>query len=353
MTITDISPSDLEIAPNTSTGCIEPPGHLWAVLLAGGDGVRLRDLTRRIAGDSRPKQFCSIMGDHSLFRQTRTRLDPLFQRDRQVSVVSHSHESYYREELADASDSGVIEQPLNRGTGIAIAMAIVHILLRDPEAIVCFFPCDHYYSDDNAFRSTILLAAECGQRHPESIILLGAEAEYPEVDYGWIEPGTAILEAMARPLYRVRHFLEKPPLHHARALMRRGCLWNTFVTIGRASAFLDAFCSELPEVILALTRAVADSTLEPTFNCLPTLDFSRDVLAHQTHRLLVLRDQMSGWADLGSPVRVLDTLARNGIKPEWASGEDGPTLEFKESPKSACDGKDGSRRDAQESFRTA
>jgi hypothetical protein len=32
--------------------------YLWAVLLAGGGGVRLRDLTLRIAGDSGPKQFC-------------------------------------------------------------------------------------------------------------------------------------------------------------------------------------------------------------------------------------------------------------------------------------------------------
>ena len=54
--------------------------HLWAVLLAGGDGVRLRDLTRRIAGDSRPKQFCRIIGEQSLFRETRTRLDPICHR---------------------------------------------------------------------------------------------------------------------------------------------------------------------------------------------------------------------------------------------------------------------------------
>src|SRR5579863_6939952 len=44
--------------------------HLWAVLLAGGDGVRLQELTRRIAGDSRPKQFCRIVGEQSLFRET-------------------------------------------------------------------------------------------------------------------------------------------------------------------------------------------------------------------------------------------------------------------------------------------
>src|ERR1700752_1961348 len=94
--------------------------HLWAVLLAGGDGVRLRDLTRRIAGDSRPKQFCRIISEHSLFRETRRRLDPLFTRDRQVFVLSRAHERYYGDDLTDAGDCCVIEQPLNRGTGIAI-----------------------------------------------------------------------------------------------------------------------------------------------------------------------------------------------------------------------------------------
>src|SRR5579863_61715 len=64
--------------------------HLWAVLLAGGDGVRLRELTRRIAGDSRRKQFCRIIGEQSLFRETRTRLDPIFIRDRRVFVFSRT-----------------------------------------------------------------------------------------------------------------------------------------------------------------------------------------------------------------------------------------------------------------------
>jgi hypothetical protein len=91
--------------------------HLWAVLRAGGDGVRLRDLTGRIAGDSRPKQFCRIVGEQSLFRETRTRLDPLFIRDHQVFVFSRAHERYYGADLTDAGDSCVIEQPLNRGTG--------------------------------------------------------------------------------------------------------------------------------------------------------------------------------------------------------------------------------------------
>src|SRR5580658_8840455 len=292
--------------------------HLWAVLLAGGDGVRLRDLTRRIAGDSRPKQFCRIIGEHSLFRETRTRLDPLFIRDRQVFVLSRAHERYYGDDLADADDSCIIEQPLNRGTGIAIILALLRILQRDHDALAAFFPCDHFYADHDSFRLTVRSAVECAQHNPESIILVGADAEYPETDYGWIEPGLVVANSIGAPLSRVSQFWEKPSLQQARALLRRGCLWNTFVTVGRATTFFEILCSQVPEAVLALSRAITDNTLNVTYASLGIVDFSRDVLANLPHRLLVLRDRTSGWADLGSPARVLDTLSRNGIQPEWA-----------------------------------
>jgi hypothetical protein len=40
--------------------------HRLGVILAGGDGKRLLPLTRRIAGDNRPKQFCAIMDGETL-----------------------------------------------------------------------------------------------------------------------------------------------------------------------------------------------------------------------------------------------------------------------------------------------
>jgi mannose-1-phosphate guanylyltransferase len=288
------------------------------VLLAGGDGVRLRDLTRRIAGDSRPKQFCRIIGEQSLFRETRTRLDPIFIRDRQVFVFSRAHERFYGDDLTDAGDSCVLEQPLNRGTGIAIILALLLILQRDHDATVAFFPCDHFYADHDSFRLTIGSAVKCAEYNPESVILVGADAEYAETDYGWIEPGAVVSNATSWPLSRVSRFWEKPSSRQARALLRRGCLWNTFVTVGRAATFFEMLFSQVPEVVLAISRAVADNTLNVAYASLDTVDFSRDVLANLPHRLLVLRDRTSGWADLGSPARVLDTLSRNGIQPEWA-----------------------------------
>src|SRR6185437_16503819 len=97
----------------------------WGVVLAGGEGVRLRPLSRLIAGDDRPKQFCRIFGDRTLLAQTRARLAPVVEDDHTLFVVTKSHEPYYREELKGVHSSRLIAQPKNKGTGAAIAAAVL------------------------------------------------------------------------------------------------------------------------------------------------------------------------------------------------------------------------------------
>jgi mannose-1-phosphate guanylyltransferase len=290
--------------------------HRWAVMLAGGDGTRLQSLTLKITGDSRPKQFCSIIGGESLLSQTRARLESLFQVDRKLFVVTRAHEIYYREELWNVDDSRIISQPLNRGTGVAVALALLHVLQRDAEAVVVFVPCDHYYSDVEAYGQAIKSAISGVEQYSDSIVLVGAKAHYPEVEYGWIELGSAITRVPA-PLRRVNRFWEKPSLPQAQALLRGGCLWNTFVTVGHVKTFLDLVCSQVPDMVRSLSRALAEDELDVAYRQMPVVDFSRQVLAPEPHRLLAVLDSTSGWADLGSPTRVMDILARNKIRPAW------------------------------------
>src|SRR5258708_39404914 len=144
-------------------------GHRWAVVLAGGDGTRLQSLTLEIAGDRRPKQFCSFFGGETLLTQTRARLESLFHVSRELFVVTRSHETYYREELRNVDESRIIPQPLNRGTGVAVAVALLHILQSDPNAVVVLVPCDHSYSYDSDFGRAIRPVICSAERYPDSV----------------------------------------------------------------------------------------------------------------------------------------------------------------------------------------
>src|SRR5438132_446793 len=109
--------------------------HTWAVILAGGEGMRLRSLTQLVCGDNRPKQFVPIFGDRTLLSQTRQRLAKAVPAERTVFVVVKAHQRFYARELADVAPSRIVVQPNNKGTAAAIAYSLIRILQEDPDAI--------------------------------------------------------------------------------------------------------------------------------------------------------------------------------------------------------------------------
>jgi hypothetical protein len=88
------------------------------------------------------------------------------------------------------------------------------------------------------------------------------------------------------------------------------------VTVGHAATFLEFLSAVAPHTVLEVASAVAKNDFTALSDTAP-VDFSRDVLVNHARRLLVVHDPHSGWADLGNPARVIDTLARHGIEPEW------------------------------------
>lgn len=287
----------------------------WAVVLAGGDGVR--PLSRLIAGDDRPKQFCRIFGDRTLLAQTRSRLAPVVEDDHTLFVVTKCHEAYYREELNGVHPSRLIVQPKNKGTGAAIAAAVVRIAACDPDAVIAFIPSDHFYRSERHFQSSLTSAVATAAEWQESIVLLGAQATHAETEYGWIEPGSSAAGDFSGNLQRVQRFWEKPSAETAEFLYSRACLWNTFVMTGHANAFLRMLESCVPGMLDTLMAAERQGRLEDAYlsDALESVDFSSQVLARNTEQLFVVRMPVSaGWSDLGAPDRVMNALADAGLE---------------------------------------
>lgn len=293
----------------------------WGLILAGGDGTRLRSLTRRITGDDRPKQFCPVLGRQTLLDQTRRRLAFTISPDRTLMVLTRPHEPFYAPLLATLSSRHLVIQPENRGTAPAILYGLLRVAKIRPTDSVAIFPSDHYVSDDEAFMTYVRAAFEAVRIRPELVVLLGITPEYPEVEYGWIEPAGPILGQRAGTFHRVHRFWEKPLPALAQALLVRGCLWNSFVMVARVASLLALIEDALPDLYHAFLRTWPAlntprerEVIQDLYAQLPSSNFSDQVLVTRPEDLAVLRVRGVQWSDLGEPNRVLTAMAQQGIR---------------------------------------
>jgi len=296
--------------------------HQWAAILAGGDGTRLQLFTEALFGDNRPKQFCRLLGQYTLLASTRMRLTANASPQRTLAVVTRHHEPFYREELAGMPAPLLIEQPSNRGTGVAIVYALARIARSDPHAVIGLFPSDHHYENETVFQRATAGAYALAACEPARIVLLGAKPDRPETEYGWIARGESLgMTHVTRghAVHGVARFHEKPDLATATDLLRGDALWNTFVMVGHISAFVDLLGRSAPLMRSAfewLRRApdVEAERLEAEalYATLPSIDFSKDVLSQNPDRLSVLTLIDAGWTDLGHASRVQAILGSRG-----------------------------------------
>src|SRR5712691_5007185 len=115
----------------------------WAVVLAAGDGARLRPLTRLLYEQDLPKQFAVIEGGRSLLQSTLDRLAARFPAERTV-VVGKSQETVARHQLRDFAGVEIVAQPRNLGTGPGLLLPLARVRAREPGARVAVFPSDHH-----------------------------------------------------------------------------------------------------------------------------------------------------------------------------------------------------------------
>ncbi len=301
-----------------------PGAESWAVVLAGGEGTRLRRFVRQFLGSERPKQFCRIIGSRSMLRHTWDRALRVVDRARIVTVITAGQEPYLDEEAPHGVPGTVLVQPANKETTPGLLLPLVWIARHAPEATVIVFPADHFVWEEDRFAMHVRAAAAAASGLPDRLTLLGVEADGPEVGYGWIAPGEPLGAGPATELYAVRRFWEKPDRLTAARLFASGYFWNTLVLAGRLAAYLGLAAACVPQVLGPL-RAVADRLGTPTaaaalaaaYGRIPPTNLSRAVLARCPEGLMVLAARGVTWSDWGDPDRIVRSLRRFDRRPVW------------------------------------
>lgn len=298
-------------------------GQRWGLILAGGEGVRLRPLTWAVVGDERPKQFCPVLGPETLLERTRRRTALAIPPARTLVALTRSHERYYRPLIAGMPPQCPLVQPAERGTAPAILYGLLRIASLSPTAAVAILPSDHYVSDDQVFMQHVAIAFAAVQTRPDLVVLLGIAPTHGESDYGWIVPGVPI---PGTALLRVNRFCEKPARTVADDLFERGGLWNSFVMVARVPSLLAVIRQAVPALRAAFAAVEATlgtpaegAAVRTLYSSVPPSSFATDVLATRPSNLAVLPVCGVEWSDWGQPQRVLSTLAALGIRPEWAA----------------------------------
>jgi mannose-1-phosphate guanylyltransferase len=285
----------------------------WALVLAAGEGSRLRALTTT-NGVAVPKQFCSLHDGPSLLQEALHRAEAVASRSRIYTIVAEQHRRWWEGPLWFLPSQNIIVQPENRGTAAGLLLPLLHIEARDPQARVVVLPSDHYVGDEATLARSLRNATTKIRGDRDDVYLLGIGPDQADPELGYILPSVG---DGANGL-RVAQFVEKPPMTLARSLIERGGLWNAFILAASARAFVRLFEQRYPEIVTEMRRVVAQDRVDPQiplattelYGRLPELDFSRHVLEGAEQSLRVLPVPPCGWSDLGTPKRVAEALRR-------------------------------------------
>jgi mannose-1-phosphate guanylyltransferase len=279
------------------------------VILAGGKGERFWPVSRL----QRPKQFLSLDGSgQSLLQATAHRLLTLAGDWNSLWVITAGHlADGVREQLPHLPESNLLVEPQGRDTAPAVAWATLEVAKAHGEdAVVGFFPADHWIADEARFCQTLQAAAQMAVEQG-AIATLGIAPDYPSTGYGYIEQGEAAGTYSDLTAYKVSRFTEKPDKETAAAFIASGRFsWNSGMFIFPAGIMLQELKTHAPE----LFNPIQEQGIA-AYATLPKLSIDYAVM-EKTDRAYVMPVAF-GWDDLGD----WNAVERLLKKPEDANVE--------------------------------
>lgn len=297
---------------------------VWSIVLAGGEGERVKPFVHRWLGQPRPKQYCTFVGSRSMFEHTLDRATMIASPKRTVAVTARHHRNELRDQLFAHVTHKLIEQPSNRDTAAGIFLPLSYVRARDPQAMVVIQPSDHFVYPEWRFVETVRHSVASVEAMPDHLMLLGVQPDRLETEYGWICRGVRLNGSSTHPVHAVSSFLEKPWLAQADTALRAGGLWNTLVLTTTVDALWKAGWACFPDMMSLFERLCSAwgtpdeaDVREALYREMPQHNFSSHLLQRVPERVAVIELTGVLWSDWGKPERIAESLRRIGKIPAF------------------------------------
>lgn len=217
---------------------------LHAVIMAGGSGTRFWPQSR----GTLPKQLLKLAGRKTMIQETLSRVSPWIDPARVMVVTNAIQADETTRQLPDLPVENILVEPAARNTAPCVGLAAIHLLEKDPEAVMLVMPADHVIGPVDVFQNAVKQAQDILATHPEQFVLFGIRPTYPSTGFGYIERGQ-VIDGSNGSAFHVANFREKPDEATARRYMESGTFsWNCGIFVWRAAQILEAIKHHEPEM---------------------------------------------------------------------------------------------------------
>jgi len=220
-------------------------------VMCGGTGSRLWPMSRALY----PKQLLSLTSERTMLQETVARVSDKDRFADPILICNDEHRFLIAAQMQDvqAPHGGIVLEPAGRNTAPAVALAALHAMKTDPDALLLVLAADHQIRKTEAFLAAVDAAAVAAQ--DGYLVTFGIEPSVPSTGYGYIKVGEQSITADVR---NVERFAEKPDAQTAeRFLAEGGYRWNSGMFVFSAGRYLEELAHHAPDILEACRAAMA------------------------------------------------------------------------------------------------